>query len=83
MGEEHDVPCRDLQYFKITTERENRELRQELRELMLLIRQQVEMIVNQDKRIALLEQQNKLTFWVYGVITVSLIGIIIRLLSDM
>ena len=79
-------PCRDFIYFKTVMEKENMEIKSELRELILLIREQVETIGNQDKRIALLEQQNKLIFWVGAVITsgfiVALIGIFVKMMEN-
>ena len=81
-----DKPCRDLIYFKSIMEKENMEIKSELRELILLIREQVETIGNQDKRIALLEQQNKLIFWIGAVTTsgfiVALIGMFIRIMEN-
>ena len=79
-------PCRDFIYFKSVMEKENMEIKSELRELILLIREQVETIGNQDKRIALLEQQNKLIFWIGAVITsafiVALVGMFIKVMEN-
>ena len=73
MGYEYTQPCRDFLYFKETQNKENKELQD-------IIIQQGKMIIQNDKRIAILEQQNKLTFWVYALITTGLVGIIFKML---
>ena len=79
-------PCRDFIYFKSVMEKENMEIKSEMRELILLMREQLETIGNQDKRIALLEQQNKLIFWIGAVITsafvVALVGMFIKVMEN-
>lgn len=77
---EERQPCKDLQFFKQGYNEERSDLKRELNELAILIRQLEELINKQDKRIALLEQQNKLTLWVYALITSGLVTVIIKMM---
>lgn len=82
MGE-HTEPCRELQHFQKDMQREHSDSVYNLEKMQRLMEQQGEMILQNDKRISLIEQQNKLTFWVYGVIMIALIGSIVKLIIVM
>ena len=73
-------PCRDLEILLADYTNEKSDRKQDIADLGKMMTQLQELINKQDKRIALLEQQNKLTFWVYALITSGLVTVIIKMM---
>ena len=88
-----DKPCREFEIFRERTEMELEERRrhederkkehQDQKEIIEVLK---ELIAGQNIRITMLEQQNKLIFWIGAVITsafvVALVGIFIKMMES-
>jgi hypothetical protein len=90
MGEQ---PCREFEIFRERTEMEHEEAirrederRREHQDQKELIGVLKDLIAGQNIRITMLEQQNKLIFWIGAVITsafvVALVGMFIKVMEN-
>lgn len=88
-----DKPCREFVIFKDRTEmeleerkRQEEERRKEHQDQKELIDVLKDLIAGQNIRITMLEQQNKLIFWIGAVITsafvVALVGMFVKMMEN-